>query len=409
MRNCPDWIEAFCEYVSDTETPKIFAKWSAISAIAGALRKKCCFNLGRLKTYPNLYIVLVAPPGGRKSVSLNYAKDILIEGIPGIPISSESNTRESLLQDLELASTDTTLSDGSTFRYSALTVMSKEFEIFLGQKKDNSRMIVTLTDLFDCSDPMWRHRTKHSGSSSIPNVYLNLAGCTTPSSLASSFPTDAIGGGLTSRMLFIYCDKREKIVPIPEWTEKEEKYKKMLTEDINIIGGLIGNYEFTYESKQKYSDWYRHQVVAPKRCKDESFLGWYERKPLFVQKLAMICQASKDNLFCIEWPVFERAIGILEEMEEHMALAFRGVGRSDLTADIDMVYTIIAGRSQISDKELQGLVWRDVDAQKMDQVITTLTRGGLIKILPRSPTGAPEIWYVSTKKKEEGDRNTGKG
>ena len=161
--------------------------------------------------------------------------------------------------------------------------MSKEFEIFLGQKKDNSRMIVTLTDLFDCSDPMWRHRTKHSGSSSIPNVYLNLAGCTTPSSLASSFPTDAIGGGLTSRMLFIYCDKREKIVPIPEWTEKEEKYKKMLTEDINIIGGLIGNYEFTYESKQKYSDWYRHQVVAPKRCKDESFLGWYERKPLFVQ------------------------------------------------------------------------------------------------------------------------------
>ena len=93
-------------------------------------------------------------------------------------------------------------------------------------------MIVTLTDLYDCTDKMWKHRTKHSGNSTIPNVYLNLAGCTTPPVLLLLFPIESIGGGLTSRMLFIYCDKREKLVSVPEWTEKEAKYKELLLKDI---------------------------------------------------------------------------------------------------------------------------------------------------------------------------------
>lgn len=400
MRLCSDWIETFCEYVVDTETPRIFAKWSAIATIAGALRKKCWFQLGRHKTYPNLYIILVAPPGGRKSVSLNYAKELLIEGIPDVVISSESNTRESLLQDLELSATDAIMPDKTSFRYSALTVMSKEFEIFLGQKKENAKMIVTLTDLYDCTDAVWKHRTKHSGNSTIPNVYLNLAGCTTPSSLASSFPTDAIGGGLTSRMLFIYCDKREKLVPVPEWTEKEDKYKKLLLKDIASIGSLTGIYNFTANSRKEYDNWYVEQTKAPRVCKDETFAGWYERKPLFVQKLAIICQASQSDNFQIEWNIFERAILLVEEVEETMALAFRGVGRSDITADVDMIYTIISSRNYISDEELLALTWRNVDSKKMDQVIPTLNRSGMIRILTQSPEGKSGIFYKATKIKE---------
>lgn len=400
MRVCSDWIETFCEYVADTETPRIFAKWSAITTIAGALRKKCWFQLGRHKTYPNLYVILVAPPGGRKSVSLNYAKELLIEGIPDVVISSESNTRESLLQDLELSATDAIMPDKTTFRYSALTVMSKEFEIFLGQKKENAKMIVTLTDLYDCTDAVWKHRTKHSGNSTIPNVYLNLAGCTTPSSLASSFPTDAIGGGLTSRMLFIYCDKREKLVPVPEWTEKEAKYKKLLLKDIAVIGGLTGIYRFTDNSRKEYDKWYVEQTKAPRVCKDETFAGWYERKPLFVQKLAVICQAAQNNNFHIEWNMFEKAILLVEEIEETMALAFRGVGRSDITADVDMIYTIISSRNYISDEELLALTWRDVDSKKMDQIIPTLNRSGMIRILTQSPEGKAGIFYRSNKKQE---------
>ena len=41
-------------------------------------------------------------------------------------ISSESNTRRKSSQDLEFSATDVIMDDKTTFRYSALTVMSKE-------------------------------------------------------------------------------------------------------------------------------------------------------------------------------------------------------------------------------------------------------------------------------------------
>ena len=162
MRQCKDWIETFCSYTKETESPRIFSKWTAISVIASALRKKCHFQLGRLKTYPNLYIVLVAPPGRcKKGVSMSYGK-VLLQSVPGIIISAESNTRESLFQDLEDSATDCVFSTGDTLSYSALSILSKEFEVFLGQKKDNTRLLVTLTDLFDGDEKVWRHKDRQS-------------------------------------------------------------------------------------------------------------------------------------------------------------------------------------------------------------------------------------------------------
>ena len=64
-------------------------------------------------------------------------------------------------------------------------------------------MLVFLTDLFDCRELPWKYRTKGRGDNTIENLYLNLLAATTPDSLASSLPALAIGGGLTSRILFI--------------------------------------------------------------------------------------------------------------------------------------------------------------------------------------------------------------
>ena len=40
------------------------------------------------------------------------------------------------------------------------------------------------------------------------------------------------------------------------------------------------------------------------------------RGNLFVQKLAIICQASQNDNFQIEWNIFERAILLVEKVEE---------------------------------------------------------------------------------------------
>ena len=84
MRKLHNWLDAYCEYTTDTESAPIFHKWVGLSMLAGVLRKKVWLSLGRIKIFPNLYVVLVAEPGvSRKSQSISYGVDILNE-IPNI-------------------------------------------------------------------------------------------------------------------------------------------------------------------------------------------------------------------------------------------------------------------------------------------------------------------------------------
>ena len=70
MRRNKDFIHSCAQPVKGSPIPYKFATWTAISAIAGALGRKCWFSMPNYDVRPNLFIVLVGPPGTNKSVSL---------------------------------------------------------------------------------------------------------------------------------------------------------------------------------------------------------------------------------------------------------------------------------------------------------------------------------------------------
>jgi len=377
-RMLENWLDGYNEYTEKTESPRNFHKWAGISAVAAALRKKVKFQLGRLSTYPNLYIVLVAEPGvARKTQALSYATDLTYE-VDSIIHSADSTTRESLIEDLEIAKQDHSMNDGTMLQHNSLSIISREFESFLGQKKENARMLVLLTDLFDCGDRPWQYKTKNKGKNVLNAVFLNLLAATTPESLASSLPSSAIGGGLTSRILFVYAQgKTEK------WAEPPmppELLVKALVQDLEVIARLTGVYEFSPECRENWKTWYEtyDNESIYRVCKDRAFSGWYSRKSTFVLKLAQILTAAKTNSMVIEWNVIEEAIGLLEEVESDMDKAFTAVGRSDLTVDVTAVCSIIDKYGKIPEKQLLQLVYRDMSADKFDIVMATAIRCGSV-------------------------------
>jgi len=377
-RNLENWLDGYAEYTKKTESPRKFNKWSGISAIAAALRKKVKFQLGRLSTYPNLYIVLVAEPGvARKTQAISYATD-LTGNIDSIIHSADSTTRESLIEDLELAKQDHLMTDGTALQHNSLSIISREFESFLGQKKENARMLVLLTDLFDCGDRPWSYKTKNRGKNILNAVYLNLLAATTPESLASSLPSSAIGGGLTSRILFVYADEKTEKYAIPP--RPPEVLVKALTQDLEVISRITGVYEFSPECRERWIHWYEtyDNESILRICKDRAFSGWYSRKSVFVLKLAQILTAARTSTMIIEWNVIEEALLLLEEIELDMASAFTAVGRSELTVDVTNVCTIIDKYGKIAEKQLMHLVYRDMDASKFDNVIATAVRCGSV-------------------------------
>ena len=62
MRRNKDFIQACANPVKGSPIPSKFAMWTAISAIAGALGRKCWFSMPHYHIRPNLFIVLLGTP-----------------------------------------------------------------------------------------------------------------------------------------------------------------------------------------------------------------------------------------------------------------------------------------------------------------------------------------------------------
>jgi hypothetical protein len=395
-RTLSNWIEAYLEFTENTESAKQFHLWCAISTIASVLRRKTWLSLGRLTYFPNIYIVLVAQPGiARKTQAIKFALEILKQ-VPGITISADSITKEALIDDLEISRNESVIpgTDGPFFHCS-LSVISKEFESFLGQKKENTKMLVLLTDLYDCPDS-FEKKTKHSGVNILENVFFNLQAATTPDSLASSLPSTAIGGGLTSRILFIWADAPYKKEAIPELTERERSIRKQLISDLFEISQISGEYKLPLKVRSNWIEWYnQYEMLSPKRiCQEPIFNSWYSRKPDTILKTSINIAAAKRQDLIIEWEDITTAIKYIEVAEKGMSNSFRAVGKSLIASEVDTVLSLIQVRGAIEEKQIMALTWKDMDSDKFDNVIETAIRTGKVKRDYRNPDGRiGGIWY----------------
>lgn len=325
QRNVPDWIEGYLSYTEDSEPPKLFKEWCAVSVIAAALQRKCRLEWGTTVFYPNLYIVLTAPAGkARKGTAMAPARKF-IDRI-GIPLAAEAVTREALIRTLKESESVVSTENGIIV-HSSLTVFSPELTVFLGY--NNTQLMSDLTDWFDCSEK-WVYRTKTAGTDDISGVFINMLGATTPDLIRSTLPLDAIGGGLTSRMIFVFEEKKGKIVPFPFVSEETRKLETKLYYDIECINMLQGQFKFTKEFLSRWGDWYTAQEGKnPFGANyNKAFDGYIERRPTQVLKLSMVMNASRTDEMVLDEPDLARAIDLLERTEKKMPRAFGGIGMS---------------------------------------------------------------------------------
>lgn len=387
-RKLPDWIKSYLTYTDETEPPESYRRWVAISTVASALQRKVSIPMMGM-TYPNMYIVLVGPSGCRKGTAMKPARKMIRE--LGIKIAVEASTGAALVQELVDCKEDALFED-TIYSHASLTVFSEEFTVFLGTNQTD--LMATLCNWFDCDDD-WTKRTIGRDKEKIINVWVNLLGATTPTLIQSTLPQDAIGGGLTSRMIFVYEAKKGKLVIFPVESQEEIELRKKLIHDLELIRSMHGEFQMSEGWIESYSQWRAAEDDVPP-FKDVRFEGYFNRRAAHIIKLCMIVSASRSSEMVLTREDFETAISYLRQVERKMSTTFTGFGTSPIAQLIPDVMKEIGQRKTMPYSDLLNMFYFNADRELMNKCLDTLVD---MKFCKRVHTGGDvNIVYLKEEK-----------
>lgn len=400
-RHFPDWIPAYLDYASVTEAPRRMHFWSAVGTVAGCLRRRVWIDMKRFQWYPSFYIVFVGPPGIiAKSTTIDISTDLLRQ-VPGIKFGPNAITWQALVSAFAAAS-EAFEFESEWHPMSPLTLVASELGSLLNlQDKD---MINLLIELWD-GKKTYEKITKMSGNDIIEAPWINLQAGTTPHWIADNMPQAMIGGGLSSRCIFVYGDTKDKYIAyVDEMVGKGDKELRLrLIEDLEQIAMLCGRFTIDESARIWGRAWYeRFWKDAASRMDDQMLEGYAARKQTHLHKVAMVLSASRGDSLTITQADLELANHMLEDLESDMHRVFSRIGRSEDSMQAERFIDFVKRKGTIPYDEAYRMIhiyfpdFRDFEgilsgAVNSGQVRLISTPSGMVLQAAKPAPKAPDI------------------
>lgn len=382
-RENDDWLTSYLEYTENSEPPRSYHTWCGLSLIAGALQRKVYLKWGIGQViYPNMFVVLVGASGRtRKGVALGIAKELLVN-VSGVSVAPEASSREAMILAMKRAVTNfQDPSDHKIKFHCSLTAFSEELSVLLGQS--DIKLLSNLTDWYDSKDD-WAYETIGRGRDALQGLCFNLLGATAPDWLQSMLPQEAVGGGFTSRVIFIVEDKKGKIVPKYELSKAALMLKESLIRDLDRIAQLSGAVHFTPAGDEAYVTWYIEQerllAKGQYAVEDARFAGYCERRATHIRKLMILSSASRGDSLELDIVDFDSALTILIRAEENMPKTFGGLGRARYSDSTELVINYIKTMGTTTRSVLMSKFYRDVDSFTLKSIEESMEQMKVVKI-----------------------------
>lgn len=340
--------------------------WAALVTMSSIVGKKVSVDMGHFEVFPNLYVVFVAPPGGRKSTAMDFAGRFLEE--MNVPMTFDCVTKEALAMTMAACETSFVPPNGSVpFVYSPLTILATELSEFLGPSKEG--MISFLTTLFDKRGD-YKNKTIKRGDETIVKPYLVLLGCTTPAWITARLRDDVISGGFSRRAIFVYETDRPDRIAFPEVTQvHKQAWDEAIVYSKNHLSKAYGKFQWDPEARSFFKHWYDNMVVP----KDPYLTGYYESKHVQALKIAQLIALSEDTGLVLRRSHLEFALELLGLVESNLPRVFEGVGRNELNGAAATLHDFVrSAGGMLGEKQCYTLMFAHCSEQETKQVVEFL-------------------------------------
>lgn len=340
------FLRTFLDLVELTESPRIFYIWSALTGVSACLQRQAYLPFGPSTIYPNLFVLLVGPPGVRKSTAINITKMCLssvtqlkfapddthgqrqglIREMAGlglyddekdaIELALKNANSVDIMEDLNHINMDVDPVNKET-----MFIAASEFATIMGQ--NSLDMVTFLTKMYD--GEYYKYSLKNS-EIVLENPLINILAGSTPQNLSDILPKSAVGQGFTSRIVFVFGNYKHCLIPWPE--DLNVNLQKQIEHTYKYIADSIhGAFDLTAEAKTFLGKEYSR----PANLNDPRFIHYCERRFTHLLKLCIsLAAARRAKTITIEDA--KDALLILKETELGMPDALGEFGLSPVAA-----------------------------------------------------------------------------
>lgn len=392
-----DNLSRWFYYLADIESPDLFKEWGFYYLLSACIQRKIWLGSLDDAIFPNLYVILVAPPGIGKGRVIYK----VMEAIRVLPYIRDEKGQVTHNKNLNIVTgADSTTLEALTLklyrhtscvRYTILNPKTNEKRPALYAHASMAFMIEELATLFrentkdlvrffnkcwDCKD--YEKETKFHGNDIIKNVFLTMLAGTQPDHIQEIFDSSLLNSGFSARTLFAFETTTAFRKFSITYNDQQQVVYSELLNHLRKIAVAFGPVHFSKEAYEFLEHWYERDFEATVYNKSDSLKHYYGRKKVHVMKLAILMHFADKLDFTIEKEDCVKALDLLRRTEEKMHLAIsyiRDITGEGRAAQGVMDFLMVSGQEMPFEKILLHF-YKTMGTEKLLGHLNTLVTTG---------------------------------
>ena len=284
------WISDYTEWAETcTDAPRIFHRWTGLSAVSSAVGRDRYLRLGNHKLHTNLWLILVAPSSAyRKSTCLSLAKSMVAKGFKNRVLPDDWSV-EAFISILE--------------RNPVGTLYNQEFYTFTAMLNrsymESAKPL--LTELYDVPSELVRHL--QSGTKTVDRPCVGILSATTVDWMLSRMKEEDFAGGFIPRFVLIPAFHKQRTMSLPEAADADV-YRDLVRRLKELAPSKPGEMTLTDEARAFYHEWYKQtEDKYLNTVGNQTILsGYYHRLMTSCLKVAMLVAVDEGRDTLVDSP-----------------------------------------------------------------------------------------------------------
>lgn len=405
-RILPDFLTAWLDYTEFLPAPRIFKEWAGLFLITAALTRRVWVTTDPTypPIYPNVYGMLVCPPGGGKDMIINLVRKLMEEAHEGMPQGSGFTMAQESISAKGLL--DILADDDSEFNFSYTQNKKKHVVKFhsviacipeLGTllPEYNTHLVAILNELYNCK-PVFRERIRghgNNGALNISNPHVSMLLGTQPTTLSETFPEQAYRMGFFSRTHIIYSPKTFPVAMYDDSRPDRTPIWDRLVTDLRSMGTLAGPCTTTPGFRQRMNEFH---LSSPDALTHSRFEDYNARRSLHLHKLAIGCCVSEGSKLILTEEHFDRALAYLLAAEKVAPSVFESLTTSSgFSHTVEQVLTTRKQGEIITHAELERRLRRTHRPYEVGQILRSMIAAGDLE--PQETKNGMPVYVINNK------------